>query len=97
MATYVSLLRYTDQGIRNVKESPARHDAVKKAFLSMGAELKQFFLVSGEYDGIYVIEAPDAETAAKCVLAIGSLGNIRTKTFRAFPEGDYRKIIASLP
>jgi len=96
MATYLSLLRYTEQGIRNVKESPARLDAAKKAFQAVGGELKQFFLTMGRYDAVIVSEAPDDETAAKIALSFGSLGNIRTETMRAFTEGEYRKIIGSL-
>ncbi len=97
MPTYVSLLRWTEQGIRNVKESPARLDAAKQMFLSAGAEIKQFYLVSGSHDMIIVTEAPDDETVAKVALAAGSMGSIRTETFRAFTEDEYRKIIADIP
>jgi len=97
MATYISLLRYTQQGIQNIKESPARLDKAKQAFRAMGGELKEFYLVMGRYDAVVVSEAPDDETAAKLTLAIGSAGAIRTETLRAFPEEEYRKIIAALP
>jgi uncharacterized protein with GYD domain len=96
MATYVTLLNYTDQGIRTIKESPARLDAAKKAFQANGAELKQFFLLMGRYDLLIVAEAPNDETVAKISLALGSLGNVRTQTFRAFPEQEFRKIVAGL-
>jgi uncharacterized protein with GYD domain len=97
MATYIILLHYTQQGVQNIKESPARLDAAKKAFRAMGAELKQWYLVMGQYDAVVVAEAPDDETAAKLALAIGSLGSIRTETLRAFTEDEYRKLIAALP
>ena len=97
MATYISLIRYTQKGIENIKESPARLDAVKKAFQAVGAELKEFYLVTGQYDIVIVSEAPDDETVAKLSLAIGSGGAIRTETLRAFTEDEYRKIIAALP
>ena len=97
MATYIVLLRYTQQGVQNIKESPARLDAAKKAFQAMGAELKQWYLVMGRYDAVVVSEAPDDETAAKLALAIGSQGSIRTETLRAFTEDEYRKLIAALP
>jgi uncharacterized protein with GYD domain len=97
MATYIVLLRYTQQGVEKIKESPARLDAAKKAFRAMGAELKQWYLVMGQYDAVVVSEAPDDETAAKLALAIGSLGSIRTETLRAFTEDEYRKLIAALP
>jgi uncharacterized protein with GYD domain len=97
MPTYIILIRYTQQGIQNVKDSPARLDAAKKAFRAMGAELKQWYLVMGQYDAVVVGEAPDDETVAKLALAIGSQGNVRTETLRAFAEDEYRKIIAALP
>ncbi|BDG05100.1 GYD domain-containing protein [Anaeromyxobacter oryzae] len=96
MATYVSLIRYTDQGIRNVKESPARLDAAKKAFQGAGGELKQFFLAMGEYDIVMISEAPNDETVATIALSLGSLGNVRTETMRVFTESEYRKIIGSI-
>ena len=97
MATYISLLNYTQKGAENIKESPARLDAAKKAFKSMGAELKQWYLVMGQYDAVVISEGPDDETVAKLLLVIGGQGNIRTQTFRAFNEDEYRKIIAALP
>ena len=97
MATYIVLLRYTEQGIQKIKESPARLDAAKKLFKSMGAELKQWFLVMGRYDAVVIAEGPDDETAAKLALTVGSLGAIQTETLRAFTEDEYRKIIAALP
>ena len=97
MGTYISLIRWTEKGIQNVKESPARLDQAKKAFQAMGAELKESLLVMGKYDLIIVAEAPDDETVAKLVLSIGARGAIRTETLRAFTEDEYRKIIAALP
>ncbi len=97
MPIYISLLRYTDQGARAIKESPKRLDAAKNAFKSMGGELKQWYLVMGRYDAIVVTEAPDDETAGRLLLAVGSWGNVRSETFRAFDESEYRKLIAGLP
>jgi uncharacterized protein with GYD domain len=96
MATYVSLIRYTDQGIRTIKDSPNRLDAAKKAFQSAGGELKQFYLAMGKYDIVIVAEAPDDDTAARITLALGSQGNIRTETLRVFTEAEFRKIVGSL-
>jgi uncharacterized protein with GYD domain len=96
MATYISLVRWTDQGIRNVKESPARLEAAKELFRSQGAEMKQFYLVQGSYDMIVVFEAPDDETVARAALAVGSRGSSRTETFRAFTEDEYRGIVGAL-
>ena len=97
MATYITLVRWTQKGIENVKESPDRLGAVKKLFQAAGAEVKEFYLVTGQYDMVVVSEAPDAETVAKVALAIGSHGAVRTETLRAFTEDEYRKIIAALP
>jgi len=92
MATYITLIRWTEKGIENVKDSPNRLDAAKKAFQAAGAELKEFYLVQGRYDAVVVSEAPDDETVAKLALAIGSKGAIRTETLRAFTEDGYRKM-----
>ena len=97
MATYISLVNYTDQGIRNVKESPKRLDAAKKLLKTLGGELKDFYLAMGTYDLVLVVEAPTAEAMAKFALALASAGNIRTTTLKAFPEAEYRRIIAALP
>ena len=97
MPTYISLLRFTQQGVQNIKESPARLDSAKKGFEAMGAKVLAFYLVMGQYDAVLVAEAPDDETVAKLALSTGSLGAIRTETFRAFTEDEYRKLIAGLP
>ena len=97
MATYITLAHFTEQGIKDIKESPNLLEAAKRAFQAMGAELKEFYLVMGTYDMIIVAEGPDDETVAKLALAIASGGAIRTETLRAFTEAEYRKIIAALP
>ena len=97
MPTYISLVKYTQKGAENVKESPQRLDAAKKAFKGLGAELKEFYLVMGQYDIILVSEAPDDVTVAKIALTLGSLGNVRTESFRAFKEDEYLEIVTSLP
>jgi uncharacterized protein with GYD domain len=96
MPTYVALLRFTDQGMRAVKESPNRLDAAKKAFQAQGGELKAFFLLMGKYDALLISEAPNDETAAKLALGLGALGNVRTQTYKAFTEPEYRKLLAGL-
>jgi uncharacterized protein with GYD domain len=97
MPTYISLISWTQQGIENVKQSPDRLEAAKKAYKAVGAELKEFYLVMGQYDMVVIGEVPDDETVAKLALMIGSSGAIRTETFRAFTEDEYRGIIAALP
>ena len=97
MASYIVLVRFTQQGIKNIKESPARIDAAKKAFRAMGAEMKQWYLVTGQYDAVVIAEAPNDETMAKIALGVGSLGNVQTETLRAFAEDEFRAMIAKLP
>ena len=97
MPIYITLVNYTQKGIENVKESPKRLDIAKQAFQRVGAELKEFYLVMGRYDIILVIEAPDDETVAKASLTLASQGSVRTETFRAFKEDEYRYIISYLP
>ena len=97
MPTYISLIQYTDQGIKNVKDSPKRLDDGRKAFAQAGATLKEAYLVMGEYDLVVITEAPNDETVAKVSLALGKLGNVRTRTMRAFTEAEFGKIVGSLP
>jgi uncharacterized protein with GYD domain len=97
MPTYISLIQYTDQGIQKIKESPARLDHARKGYEAAGGKIKDFFLVMGEYDLVIVSEMPNDEAVAKLTLTLGSAGNIRTRTMRAFNEAEYRKIVQSLP
>lgn len=97
MATYISLLRFTQQGIKSIKDSPGRIDGARKAYQAQGANLKAIYLTMGQYDLVTISEAPNDEAVAKLTLALGSLGNIQTETLRAFTEDEYRKIIAALP
>jgi len=97
MPTYVSLVRFTDQGIRNVKDVPKRIANAENLFEQVGARLSQLYLTMGRYDYVAVIEAPDDETATKAALALGSLGNVRTETLRAYARAEIEKLIAGLP
>lgn len=96
MTTYIMLANWTDQGIQNVKDSPRRLDMAKKALKDMDGEFKHFFLTMGDYDLVAVYEAPDDAVAARFNLQLGMVGNVRTRTLKAFPEAAYREIIASL-
>ena len=97
MATYVSLVRFTDQGVRNVKEAAERIAAVEKLFGQLGARMSEIYLTMGRYDYVVVMEAPDDETATKAALAVASLGNVRTETLRAYGRPEIAKIIGGLP
>ncbi len=97
MATYITLIRYTQQGVQNMKESPSRLDKAKEAIKAAGGELKAYYLTMGQYDAMVISEAPSYEVYMTTILAIASAGAIKTETLRAFTEDEYRKIIAALP
>ena len=96
MATFIALMNWTDQGVRNVRESPKRLDAARKMLEEMGGSFKAFYLTMGDYDMVAVLEAPDDAVAARFALQIAMGGNVRTRTLKAFPEAAYREIAAML-
>jgi uncharacterized protein with GYD domain len=96
MPTYISMLRYTQQGISTVKNAPARIDAAKEAYRKAGGELKSIYLTLGQYDLVAIVEMPNDETVARMALALGVQGNIRSETMRAFTEAEFRKIAGTL-
>jgi len=96
MVTAVMLLNWTDHGIKNVKESPKRLDGVKKLAKNMGGEVKSFYMTLGVYDLVLIVDMPNNDKLASFGLKLGSLGNVRSTTLKAFPEDDYRRIIAGL-
>ena len=97
MATYIALSNFTDQGIRSVKDSTKRADAVKEAAGKFGAKMTQIYWTQGQYDLVAVIEAPDDMSATAFALAIGMGGNIRTQTLRAFSKEEMNGILGKLP
>ena len=96
MPHYVMLLRYTQQGIAKVKESPARLDAARKAAEAAGGKIHSWYLTMGRYDAVLISEFSDDETCARFALSVGALGNVTTETLKAFAEPEYRKIVGSL-
>ena len=97
MATYIILLNWTDQGVRNARQSPQRLDAAREMGRKSGVEIKSFHMTMGAYDMVTLVEAPDDQALAKFVLATAAGGNLRTTTLRAFPEAEYREIMQALP
>jgi uncharacterized protein with GYD domain len=97
MPTYMIMSKWTSQGAQNVKQSPARLDAARKAYESAGINMPHFWMVTGQYDMIAILEAPDDAALAKAILMSTSQGSFTTETCRAFTEDEYRKIIAGLP
>ena len=96
MNTYMCLGQWTQKGIENVRESPARLDAAREVWEKDGVTIRDFFMTTGQYDLAIVVEAPDDAALAKVLLAQASNGAIRTTTLRAFSETEYRAIIRSL-
>jgi uncharacterized protein with GYD domain len=96
MPTYIIQSQWTDQGIRSVKESAKRLELGKKKLKGMGGEIKAFYMTTGAYDMLAVVEVPNDEVLAAHLLWLGSQGNLRTQTVRAFTEEEHRKIVDRL-
>ncbi|OAF15489.1 GYD family protein [Bradyrhizobium centrolobii] len=97
MATFILTIDWTDQGIRNVRDAPKRSEAAKALAKKVGVEIKDIYLVSGAHDILVVAEAPLGDHITKFALALGSLGNVRTSTSRAWTEAEWTKLISELP
>jgi uncharacterized protein with GYD domain len=96
MQTYIALLKWTPQGLQNVKESPSRLDAARKSFETAGVKMKEFYMVTGRYDMVLICEAPDEGSVARALLSVTSKGSITSETSRAFTEQEYRQIVSGL-
>ena len=97
MATYVLLLNFADEGIRNVKDTTKRAEAFKGIADKAGAKVKEVYWTLGQYDGVLILEAPDEATVTALGLNLGSLGNVRTHTLRAFSAEEMGQILAKMP
>ena len=96
MPTYVSLLNFTDQGIRNVRDTLDRAQRAAEAAENYGARFEQLYWTVGPYDIVAIIEAPDDESATAFLLELGSLGNVRTTTLRAYNREEMSSILGRL-
>lgn len=96
MATYIALSNFTDQGIRSIKDSTKRADAAKEAASKFGARMTHLYWTLGQYDLVSIIEAPDDASATAFALAVGSAGNIRLQTLRAFSKEEMSGILSKL-
>jgi uncharacterized protein with GYD domain len=94
MPTFVSLINWTDQGIRNFKDTPKRADAFTEMLQQKGGKLRDIYWTLGTYDIVVIADAPDAETMTAALLNVGSLGNVRTTTLQAFDKDTLAKIIS---
>src|SRR3982751_1988262 len=97
MATYISLVQFTDKGIHAAKETTRRLADWAAKVQSKGVSIKQMYWTLGHYDQVCIFEAPDDETAASVLLAADMLGNIRTQTMRAFTAKEMENILGKMP
>jgi uncharacterized protein with GYD domain len=97
MATFITTVQFTEQGVKAVRDSCERAAAFKATAEKMGVKVTGIYWTLGAFDGVIVSEAPDEETATAALLHLGSLGNIRTQTARAYDPTEMQKILARLP
>jgi uncharacterized protein with GYD domain len=97
MPTYITLYKWTEQGIRNLKEAPARIQANIKSAEEAGGKVLGVYLTMGEYDLVAISEAPNDETIAAALLAQGMQGNVRSTTLKAFTAEQFAAIVKKLP
>ena len=95
MATFIVLLDYTDQGIRNIRDSPQRADSFNEFAEKQGARVVDQFWTIGSHDGVFILEAPSEEVAASVLLHLAAGGNVRTTTLRAFDWTEAQELIAA--
>ncbi len=96
MPTYINLVSWTDQGIRNINEAPQRIDAFRKTVEAAGGKLTGFYVTMGKYDIVTIVDAPSDEAIAKIALNTGNKGSVRTETMKAFTEQEFRNILSRL-
>lgn len=97
MATYILLVNFTDQGIRNVKDTTKRAEAFRAMTQKFGVTVKEMYWTLGQYDVIVSLDAPDAATVTAVSLSLGALGNVRTQTLAAFSADEMGRILGKMP
>jgi uncharacterized protein with GYD domain len=96
MTTFLMQMKFTDQGIRTIKDAPKRVQAARGLAKTMGIEIKHIYLTAGDSDLVAILETQSGDIA-KFALALGSLGNVHTRTGRAWTEAEFMKIVSELP
>ncbi|AST30835.1 GYD domain-containing protein [Ralstonia solanacearum] len=97
MATFLALLNFTDQGIRSVKDTTKRAAAARELAKTFGIEMKDIYWTLGQYDLAAIFEGPDDATMTAFSLALGTAGNVRSETLRAFPMDEMNQILSKMP
>ena len=96
MATYIVLGQFTDQGIRNVKDTTKRAGALRDAAKKLGASVKSVYWTQGAFDVVTIIDAPDDQSITALLFSIGILGNVRTQSLRAFEADEIERVLGKL-
>ena len=96
MPTYIVLLNYTEQGIRNIKDSPKRADAFADLARRMGVKIKGLYWTSGEHDGVVVLDGPDGATISRLLLSLAKQGSVRTRTLCAYERHEMESILSGV-
>ena len=97
MPTYIALMKLTDQGIKDIKSFPQRIEAGRKGMEALGGRMVAFYSVMGEYDYVAVTEFPNDEIGMGFLLTLGTIGNVRTTTLRAFTDSEFAEIVKKMP
>ncbi len=93
MATYISLINWTEQGLKGFKDSIKRAEAFERTLEQQGGSLKEIYWTVGQYDIVAIADAPNAETITSVLLQVGALGNVRTTTLQAFDKDTFATIV----
>lgn len=97
MPTFIMSLNWTDQGIRTIKDAGKRVQAGRDIAKKLGVDIKQVYLTTGDSDIVLLTEADNGDNIAKFAMALGALGNVHSRTVRAWPEAEYLKLVSELP
>jgi len=97
MARYVATVKFTQQGMTNIRDTCKRAASFKAEAKKMGVKVTDIFWTTGPFDGIVVMDAPDEGTATAAMLHLGVKGNVQTQTSRAFNAAEMQKILAKMP
>ena len=96
MATFISTIKFTEQGLAAIHESPKRAAAFKAAAKKIGVKVTGIYWTLGNYDGVIVMDAPNDETATAAMLGLSHKGNVHTHTVRAFEASEFEKVVTHL-
>jgi uncharacterized protein with GYD domain len=97
MPTFILSLNWTDQGIRHVKDAPKRAKAARELAKKVQVDIKSVYLTTGKHDLMVIAESESGDNIAKFALSLGALGNVHSRTVRAWPEAEFVKLISELP